>query len=168
VATQSQTNSGVDDTTFVTPKKFAAGLAALVIQATESIAGIVRVATQAQANAGTDDATVITPKKLRWGFQILKASQGYVVFPTWLGGFIIQWGYASTPAESTSVPFPLSYPNACFGVFATVFNVTGGADVLELTVVPTTIGFGAVGVTSGPTGTAVQSAANFYWLSIGH
>lgn len=168
VATQTQTNSGIDDTTMITPKKFSAGIAALVIQATESIAGIARVATQLQANAGTDDATVITPKKLRWGFQILKAAQGYVVFPTWLGSLIIQWGYSSTPATTTNIPFSLTFPNACFGVWTTVFNVTGGADVLELTVVPTTNGFGAVGVTSGPTGTAVQAAANFYWLTFGH
>lgn len=168
VATQTQTNSGIDDTTMITPKKFSAGIAALVIQATESIAGIARVATQLQTNAGTDDATIITPKKLRWGFQILKAAQGYVVFPTWLGSLIIQWGYTSTPAATTIVPFTMTFPNACFGVWTTVFNVTAGADVLEITVVPTTNGFGAVGVSSGPTGTAAQAAANFYWLTFGH
>lgn len=168
VATQSQTDAGVDDTVFVTPKKFAAGVASLVTQATETVAGIARAATQGQADAGADDTTFITPKKLRWGFQILKATNGYVVFPTWLGGLIIQWGYSSIPIGSTVVPFPLSYPNGCFGVQVTTANMTGAADVVELTTTPSKVSFSAVGVTSGTSGTPLQIASNFYWLSIGH
>jgi|GEM_PF-934303 len=168
VATQSQTNSGVDDTTMITPKKFSAGLASLIIQATEAIAGIARVATQVQAEAGVDDSTIITPRKMRWGFQMLKAPQGYLVLPTWLGGFILQWGYASIPATSTSIPFVLSYPTACASVVCTPFNVTGYADVVELTAVLSNTGFTAVGVSSGASGVSVQSATNFHWFSIGY
>jgi hypothetical protein len=71
VATQAQTNSGVDDSTFLTPKKFSAGLAALVIQATEAVAGIAKVATQAQTNSGVDDSTFLTPKKFSAGLAAL-------------------------------------------------------------------------------------------------
>lgn len=121
-ATQSQTNSGVDDTTFITPKKFSAGIAALIIQATESIAGIARVSTQPQTDAGADDTTFVTPKKLRWGFQILKAPIGYIVFPSWLGGFVIQWGTTASVLNGTvgttsiNVPFPVSFPTQCYCV----------------------------------------------------
>lgn len=116
VATQAQTNSGVDDSTFVTPKKFSAGLAALVIQATEAVMGIAKIATQAQANAGTDDATIVTPKKMRLGFSISLADNGSIVFPKWMGGLIIQWGqiYIGDVASNAPVSYslPLAFPSA--------------------------------------------------------
>jgi microcystin-dependent protein len=145
-----------------------AALSVLAQQATESNQGTAKVATQVQADAGVDDTTIVTPKKLRWGFQILKAANGYVVFPTWLGGFILQWGYASIPAVSTAVPFTLSFPNACLGVQSTPFNVSGAADVIELSGLPSKTAFTAVGVSSGVSGAPLQTATNFFWLSIGH
>lgn len=143
-------------------------LATLAMPATEIHQGTAKVATQVLTDGGGDDTTIVTPKKLRWGFEILKAANGYVVFPTWLGGFIIQWGYSTIPSVSTAVPFPLSYPNACFGVQSTPFNVSGSADVVELTSLPTKTGFTVVGVSSGAAGAPVQTATSFYWLSIGH
>ncbi|MGG7672340.1 phage tail protein [Pseudomonas sp. WC2] len=145
-----------------------AALSALAQQATETNQGTAKVATQVLTDSGTDDATIVTPKKLRLGFQILKAANGYVVFPSWLGGLIIQWGYASIPAASTTVPFSLSYPNACLCVQTSASNVSGAADVAELTSTPGKNGFTAVGVSSGISGSPLQTATNFYWLSIGH
>jgi phage-related tail fiber protein len=95
-----------------------AALAALATQATEIKLGTARIATQAQADAGTDDATIVTPKKLRWGFQIQKAANGYIVFPSWLGGLIIQWGNNTANAADTLVNFPIQFPTApCSLVF---------------------------------------------------
>ncbi|WP_460152758.1 phage tail protein [Pseudomonas sp. S2_B07] len=168
IASQVEVNSGTDDTTFITPKKFFAGVGALIVQASENIAGIARVATQAQTDAGTDDTCVITPKKLRWGFHILKAQQGYVVFPSWLGGFVIQWGYAWIPNAATVVPFSLSHPNACFAVVPMVVNSSVAADVVELTGAPTKDSFMPVIVSSGASGSPTQVAGAFFWLSIGH
>ncbi|WP_339494432.1 phage tail-collar fiber domain-containing protein [Pseudomonas sp. RA_105y_Pfl2_P56] len=145
-----------------------AALAVLAQQASETNRGTAKIATQAQADSGADDTTIVTPKKLRWGFQILKAANGYLVFPTWLGGLIIQWGYASIPAAFTAVPFPLSFPNACLGVQSTPFNVSGAADVIEFTSMPSNTGFTAVGVSSGLSGGAIQTPTNFFWFSIGH
>lgn len=113
VATQGQTNSGVDDTAFVTPKKFSAGIAALVIQATETVRGIAKVATLTQTGAGTDDTVFITPWKLRWGFAISLATNGYIAFPMWLGGIIVQWGSATAVNGSVLVTFPMAFPTAC-------------------------------------------------------
>ncbi|UVM49363.1 phage tail protein [Pseudomonas sp. B21-015] len=90
-----------------------AALAALSVQATEITQGTAKIATQAEANAGTDDVTIVTPKKMRWGFSILKASSGYIVFPSWLGGFIIQWvsiGMPSTQGGYTNFSWPLAFP----------------------------------------------------------
>ncbi|MGY2137769.1 phage tail-collar fiber domain-containing protein [Pseudomonas reactans] len=81
------------------------------VQATEEIYGIARVATQQQADAGADDNAFITSKKLRWGFALQLAANGYIVFPTWLGGLIWQWGTAQPSANTLS--FPIAFPNAC-------------------------------------------------------
>jgi hypothetical protein len=126
VATQNQTNSGSDDTAFITPKKFSTALAALIVQATEQLSGIAKVATQTQVVLGTDDATIVTPKKMRFGFQFIKGPNGAIVLPTWLGGFIFQWGQASDVPRAGSglgptrdITLPVVFPNAAFSVWAT-------------------------------------------------
>ncbi|MFL1388077.1 phage tail protein [Pseudomonas tritici] len=91
-----------------------ATLARLAAQATEASQGTVKVATQRQVDEGVDDATTVTPRKMRWGFQILKGINGYVIFPSFLGGLIIQWGVAQTLVKTTTtfnlpIPFPNSY-----------------------------------------------------------
>lgn len=80
-------------------------------QATEAFVGSSKVASQAMANAGVDDLSFITPKKLRWGFAVLLATNGYIVFPTWLGGLILQWGSASP--GPTTLSFPIAFPTVC-------------------------------------------------------
>ncbi|MDR6956599.1 phage-related tail fiber protein [Pseudomonas brassicacearum] len=102
-----------------------AALAALSTQATEIKLGTAKIATQAQTNAGTDDATIVTPKKLRLGFSISLGMSGSVVFPTWLGGIIIQWLTIGTTgqvsqgfAESIASSWPLAFPNSCWFALA--------------------------------------------------
>lgn len=105
-----------------------AALAALAAQATEANQGTAKVATQPQMLAGTDDALIVTPKKLRWGFIISLATNGYIVFPSWLGGLVVQWGtsgaFGSTPL---AVGFPMAFPNAAYSVVA--LNYLGAANV---------------------------------------
>jgi len=84
-----------------------------VTQATELAFGWAKVANQQQVEAGVDDATFVTPKKLRFGFQILKATNGYIIFPSWLGGLIIQWGRVGFIAEGyQTFNFTIPFPNA--------------------------------------------------------
>lgn len=87
-------------------------------KASETNIGTLKVATQAQANAGADDATAVTPKKLRAGFAISLGTIGYIAFPTWLGGLIIQWG---TIAASTGWgwTYPIAFPTACLCAIGT-------------------------------------------------
>ncbi len=87
-----------------------------VKQASETVLGLMKVATQAQTSAGTADDLVITPKKLKWGFSASLNTNGYVAFPTWLLGLIIQWG-VTPPIQSggkVSITYPLAYPNSSF------------------------------------------------------
>lgn len=89
--------------------------------ATEAARGVVKIASQSQTNSGTADDVVITPKKLRAGFSALLAANGYISLPTWMGGFIIQWGIVSGIAAGTTATFtyPLAFPTASLAAFAT-------------------------------------------------
>ena len=97
-----------------------AALAPLAAQATEINQGTAKVATTAQMLDSANDFVLPTPKKLRWGFSISLAANGYIAFPSWLGGLVLQWGtslgFSSTPVVVT---FPMAFPNAAFAVVAT-------------------------------------------------
>lgn len=83
---------------------------------TEATAGLARVATQVEVNAGADDATLVTPKKLRGGFSISLTSNGYIAFPWWLGGLILQWASGAQTTvgdQDQTIAFPVTFPNAC-------------------------------------------------------
>ena len=88
-----------------------AALAALAGQATEANLGTARIATQAQVDAGVADDVIVTPKKLRFGFSFSFTVNGWIAFPTWLGGGIIQWGSAMGVAgANANLNFPLAWP----------------------------------------------------------
>lgn len=110
LATDAETQAGTDAARAVTP----AGLTSRT--ATETRMGISAISTQALTDAGTDDATIITPKKLRFGFVFSPGTNGYIKLPSWLGGFIMQWGSVATVATNTVVTLPIAFPNAIFGV----------------------------------------------------
>ncbi|MGF6287877.1 phage tail protein [Pseudomonas silensiensis] len=90
-------------------------LAALAAYATETNQGTAKVATQNQADVGADDTTFITPKKMRWGITASLNVNGYIIFPTWMFSFIIQWTtVGSIPAgASGSVAWPVAFRAAC-------------------------------------------------------
>ena len=61
------------------------------------------------------------------GFALSLATNGYITFPTWLGGFTIQWGTYSGVHGSgtlTTVNFPIAFPNAC--LFAIPVGMSDG------------------------------------------
>lgn len=110
-ATQAEVDAGTDDSKFVTALK----LMNWVKQASESVLGMLKVATQAQTNAGAADDVAVTPKKLRAGFAASFATAGYLAFPTWMGGLIIQWGSIFVTANSTATgSLPIAFPTAAF------------------------------------------------------
>ncbi|MCQ0166232.1 phage tail protein [Pseudomonas sp. SD17-1] len=96
-----------------------AALAALAAQATETNLGMVRIATQAQVNAGLADDVLVTPKKLRWGLTASFTTNGYLVFPSWLGGFTVQWGALSGNAGVRDLNFPLEFPSSVLQLMLT-------------------------------------------------
>lgn len=74
-------------------------------------------ASDVEVAAGMVDDKVVTPKKLRAGFNASLGLNGFIAFPSWFLGFVIQWGRHVAAANSTAtVTLPTSFPNEFFGV----------------------------------------------------
>ncbi|WP_434591766.1 phage tail protein [Pseudomonas sp. R4-83] len=145
-----------------------AALADLAQQASETNQGTAKVATQLQADAGSDDKTIVTPKKLRWGFSISVSgdmSGSYVIFPTWLGGLILQWGMTlAIPSGGNYVQaFPVAFPLVNPSVFTTYPNTATDAPVGS-TYIGQIKGISKANVTIRNTG---QAPGQFYYFAIG-
>ena len=90
------------------------------------------VASQVQMEAGTDDRTIITPKKLRFGFSIQLGATGYISFPSWLGGLVMQWASGSNAngtGKSGTAVFPTEFPVECFAAFPVSQDTGAGSQV---------------------------------------
>lgn len=88
IATQTETNDGVSDTTAVTPAKLAGRTA------TESRTGIAEIATQAETNTGTDDARIVTPLKLKTNLATYKYAANVTV--TTAGNYTVTHNLGTT------------------------------------------------------------------------
>ena len=85
-------------------------------------------ASDAEVAAGAVDDKVVTPKKLLFGFTVLLAPTGFVMFPKFLRSVVLQWGTASTSGGllTKSVVFPMTYPNVAYVVVATHGGYSSG------------------------------------------
>lgn len=101
-----------------------AALVPLAAQATEINQGTAKVGTQAQVDEGVSDAVIVTPKKMRFGFVMnFTAASGYVLFPTWLGGLLFQYGRFSLAGDTgTTFTWPLAWPDACYSLSGGVLS----------------------------------------------
>jgi hypothetical protein len=64
IATQAETDAGVNDTKAITPLKLANYIGFLLPIASQTIAGIIEIATQLEINTGTDNTRAVTPLTL--------------------------------------------------------------------------------------------------------
>lgn len=134
IASQNAVDSGADDSSIVTPKTLAACLRAWWQGAQEGVAGVIQLATQAEVNEGFDNSKAVTARKLRAGVSWAFGKNGYVALPTWLGGWIMQWGIALGVGQATNsagsigptrdVPLYVTFPNEEMWVISSMFFTT--------------------------------------------
>ncbi|WP_116132001.1 hypothetical protein [Tropicimonas sp. IMCC34043] len=93
-------------------------------------------ATQAEADAGVVTEKAVSPGRLytalgalavKAGFAAVLNGNGYIKFPSWLGGLILQWGSGTLPVSNDTVStvaviFPTAWPSAMFAAVATARN----------------------------------------------
>ncbi len=167
-ATQADAEGGTNNVRRMTALRVFQAIRSAAAAATELLRGVLRVGTQAEVNAGALDDVAVTPKKLRWGFAISMTPNGYVVFPTWMGGLCFQWGLsAQIPDDSEiTVPFTLQFPNEAFAVI--VGNqqpavVNGGWIAYVDTISQSSFVVGADDVSTS-SGTPIKA----FYIAIGH
>lgn len=76
------------------------------------------------------------------GFAASIGPNGWIKFPTGLGGLVIQWGQTSTFNGNASFNFPISFPTNCFVVVTNPSNTGGHANFSGINSTSTT-GFSA-------------------------
>ncbi len=131
------------------------------------------LATDAEVQAGTEGTKSVTAKSLynalsalatKAGFAISLAANGYIKFPSWLGGLIIQWGQiAAGGTANSSLNFPVAFPTNTLNVSCTPF---------ALGMLTTTVGTASLtGFTysrrANVTSVADSTHASF-WLALGY
>jgi len=108
-------------------------------------------ATQEQTNIGTGGESYVKPSTLRFGFNTSFGTNGFIKFPSWMGGFTIQWARISVSDDGTATwTYPTAFANQAFvgfGTHAQSFDVTedAGVGVYNMTTTTATIRNGSNG-----------------------
>jgi hypothetical protein len=98
------------------------------------------------------------------GFSYSFANNGYVKFPGWLAGLVIQWGGLSiATGNGDIVAFPLAFPNAVLAVVASDFG--NGCNPVAAMLNGTKTGFSAYG--KNPS-TGAYAPTDYRWLAVGY
>lgn len=160
-ATQADAEGGTNNLRRMTALRVFQAIRSAAANASETLRGVLRIGTQSEVNAGVLDDVVVTPKKMRLGFSVSLTTNGYLIFPSWLGGLIVQWMTTSHAGESIAATLPVAFPDTC--VFAGVnMQTDNGAAVVIYRSKNSLSGSALLGATNA-TGTNTYN-----WLAIGY
>lgn len=132
--------------------------------ASETDAGLSRVATQSQTDAGVIDTRFVTPRKMRWGVAYSLGNNGYVILPSWLGRFIIQWGSYINTNGSTVRNYPIPFTQAVYALIPTATNY--GSDT-NLNAVPISRSGSGFNINTYSGGTITKVSCEVDYIAIG-
>lgn len=82
--------------------------------ASPAFTGTPTAPTQSSSDNSTKLATTAWAKA---GFAVSIAITGYIKFPSWLGGLVIQWGRTASALDAgggQTISFPIAFPNSRF------------------------------------------------------
>lgn len=106
-------------------------------------------------------ATALLAMATAAGFAISLAANGYVKFPSWLGGWMVQWGTATTNSSGTvTTVFPLSFPTATLSVVCTRNSVSSTSS--------TALSTGTKSVSQFVAWNSAAATVSFDWFSVGY
>lgn len=126
-------------------------------------------ATQAETDAGTDDAKFVTPKKLRFGFSASLNTNGYIAFPSWMGGLILQWGLDNTNLLQNSsrlITYPLAFTSLPFFISAQ-HDGTFITGITDTAVLATRTSLTQITFSKGSNGGGSASDGPTFWFALG-
>lgn len=131
IATQTETNAGVNDTAAVTPAKLAGRTA------TETRTGIAEIATQAETNTGTDDDRIVTPLKLKTNLTTYKYAANVTVSAA--GAYTVTHNLGTTDvlvqvSDSTGAEVTCDVVKTSSSVVTLTFAGSGIADTYRVVV----------------------------------
>ncbi|VXC71632.1 conserved hypothetical protein [Pseudomonas sp. 8Z] len=171
-ATKLEAEAGTATKRWMSPLSVFQALRSAAANATEVLRGVLRVGTQEEVDAGSLDDVTVTPKKLRQGFSCLLAANGYIAFPTWLGGVIANWGYADINTAinggAATVTLAHAYPSEHWGAVGNYKRAQLVNDSLAVSTFPASLSTltivldSATGASGAPTG-----AQQAFYISLG-
>lgn len=160
-ATQADAEGGSNNIRRMTALRVFQAIRSAAATATELLRGVLRVGTQAEVNAGALDDVAVTPKKLRFGLSISLAPNGYVVFPTWLGGVIVQWATSTHTGESIATNLPIGFTEACLFAVVNMQTDNGAAVVMSRSKT-------SLSGSSTLSGTNTTGTHTYNWFALGY
>lgn len=99
------------------------------------------------------------------GFVANFSPNGYIKFPSWFSGFVIQWGSVTTNgAGYAAITFPVAFPNACRSITSALTSSgVSGFFINFNTMSTTSVNCAAIG--AGGSGTY---ATPITWIAVGY
>jgi hypothetical protein len=96
-----------------------------------SVSGNLTAPTQESSDNSTNAATTAW---CRFGFDVNLAAKGHIKFPSWLGGFMVQWASGSQMSSvgSQGISWDINFANQCLAAFTSTIASGGDGDGTNL------------------------------------